>query len=480
MAKFGQGLIQGLTNPQFQQGLFELGDRIAERRRDERELQAIQGAAALGNKGVQFAQAGNVSGLNDTIKQMQNQLSQKGITVARAKVIQSQIQQLQGLVPETKNISRDNSVNSALSIDARLKNEDALRKAMPNLSEAEFQQAVQSLKDNRSELLLNPRVAEKYNTRSAAVRRADREISDLAHEDYVSKNSNALEAAIKNNDTAGVQNFITNAGPRYADDAQKYVSLITGNIETMQRLEENSIANTQTPNVSMYQTRVDALPEGQIKTMIESTLQEYKKAVKSGWNEEKQEWGTRERKNAERIEKSLNAMINGIGMNDLSNQLSSQRASNRELDSQIDAQEAIINLQVPTESMQNEARLRAATINRGRTKRDARNKKVEAPPTEQEINDAARVLLRDAQTNARSQLEQLMQERYPDAEQPEQTSELESMEDNGGYSTKINGNVTTISMIKEALKTQSEQQVKDKLRRSGASEEQLETLFSGL
>jgi hypothetical protein len=410
---------------------------------------------------------------------MQDQLSQPGITVARARIIQSQIQQLQGLVPETKNISTDNSVNSALSIDARLKNEEALRKAMPNLSEAEFQQAVQSLKDNRNELLLDPRVAEKYNTRAAAVRRADREISDLAHEDYVAKNSPALEAAIRNNDTAGVQNFITNAGPRYADDAQKYVSLITNNIETMQRLEENSIANTQTPNVSMYRTQVDALPEGQVKTIIQATLQQYEDAVDSGWNEEKQEWGTRERKNAEAIEKRLNGLINGVGMNDLSNQLATKRAADRELDSQIDAQEAIINLQVPTESMQNDARLRAATISRGRERKE-KGKTVDALPTEQQIDRIANDLLQDAKRNARSQLQQLMKERYPDAEQLEQTSELEPMEDDGGYSTKINGNVTTRNMIKEALNNQSEQQVKDKLRESGASEEQIKTLFSGL
>ena len=99
MARFGQGLIQGLTNPQFQQGLFELGDRIAERRRNERELQAIQGTAALSNEGVAFAQAGNVSGLNASIKQMQDQLAQPGITVARARTLQAGIRQLQGLVP---------------------------------------------------------------------------------------------------------------------------------------------------------------------------------------------------------------------------------------------------------------------------------------------------------------------------------------------------------------------------------------------
>ena len=62
MARFGQGLIQGLTNPQFQQGLFELGDRIADRRRETKQLQAISNITSLSNQGMAAAQAADLGG----------------------------------------------------------------------------------------------------------------------------------------------------------------------------------------------------------------------------------------------------------------------------------------------------------------------------------------------------------------------------------------------------------------------------------
>ena len=480
MARFGQGLIQGLTQPSFGQGLFNLGGQIAERRREKQQLEAIQNAAAIGNQGVAMAQSGDVSGLNETIKSLQNQLGQPGITIDTAKALQAQIQQLQGLVQGTKEISTNNSVNSALTIDTRLKDEAALRQAMPNLSEAEFQQAVQSLKDNRNQLLSDPRVAEKYNTKAAAVRRAERETADLAHEDYVANNTAALETAIKNNDTAGVQSFITGAGARYADDAQKYVNLITDNIETMQRLEENSIANKLEPNVEMYEKQISQFSE-KTQEVLAPLLEKYKETVESGWNKEQQQWNTGGRQTAEAIEKRMQAVINTLGMNDLNSQMGDERIRNRTLDSQIDEQEAILDLQVPTESMMTSARLMAATRFSGREKKaKGRSRMIPDPPTEEEINKIARQMLNDAKTNARSRLQELNAERFPDAEQPEQTSELEQMDDDGGYSTKINGNVTTRSMVKEALATQSEEQVKNRLRKSGASEEQIEALFGGI
>lgn len=427
MARFGERFLSSLTNPTYGQGLFELGAQRAERRREQRQLQAIQNAAAIGNEGVALAQAGNVSGLNTTIKSLQNQLAQPGITIDTAKALQAQIQQLQGLVQGTKEISVNNSVNSALTIDTRLKDEAALRQAMPNLSEAEFQQAVQSLKDNRNQLLSDPRVVEKYNTKAAAVRRVERETADLAHEDYVANNTTALETAIKNNDTAGVQSFITGAGARYADDAQKYVNLITDNIETMQRLEENSIANKLEPNVEMYEKQISQFSE-KTQEVLAPLLEKYKETVESGWNKEQQQWNTGGRQTAEAIEKRLQTVINTLGMNDLSSQIGDERIRKRTLDSLIDEQEVVLDLQVPTESMMTSARLMAATMFSGREKKAKRGSKmIPDPPTEEEINKIARQMLNDAKTNARSRLQELNAERFPDAEQPEQTPELESV-----------------------------------------------------
>lgn len=110
MARFGQGLIQGLTNPQFQQGLFELGDRIADRRRETKQLQAISNITSLSNQGMAAAQAADLGGLNASIKALQQQVA-TAPTVEVANAYNKQITALQGMVPEVKKNASLNSVN---------------------------------------------------------------------------------------------------------------------------------------------------------------------------------------------------------------------------------------------------------------------------------------------------------------------------------------------------------------------------------
>jgi hypothetical protein len=110
MAKFGQGLIQGLTNPQFQQGLFELGDRIADRRKEKNQLQAISNITSLSNQGMASAQSADLGGLNASIKALQQQVP-TAPTVEVANAYNKQITALQGMVPEVKKNASLNSVN---------------------------------------------------------------------------------------------------------------------------------------------------------------------------------------------------------------------------------------------------------------------------------------------------------------------------------------------------------------------------------
>ena len=110
MARFGQGLIQGLTNPQFQQGLFELGDRIADRRKEKNQLQAISNITSLSNQGMAAAQAADVAGLNASIEALQQSIS-TAPTVEVANAYNKQLTNLQSMVPETKRLAALNTVN---------------------------------------------------------------------------------------------------------------------------------------------------------------------------------------------------------------------------------------------------------------------------------------------------------------------------------------------------------------------------------
>lgn len=110
MARFGQGLIQGLTQPSFGQGLFELGGQIAERRREQQQLQAIGNITNVSNQGMAAAQSANLGGLNESIKALQQQVA-SAPTIEVANAINKQITTLQSMVPETKKMASLNSVN---------------------------------------------------------------------------------------------------------------------------------------------------------------------------------------------------------------------------------------------------------------------------------------------------------------------------------------------------------------------------------
>jgi hypothetical protein len=110
MARFGQGLIRGLTQPSFGQGLFNLGEQYVERKKERQQLDAISNITSLSNQGMAAAQAADLGGLNASIKALQQQVA-TAPTVEVANAYNKQITALQGMVPETKKMASLNSVN---------------------------------------------------------------------------------------------------------------------------------------------------------------------------------------------------------------------------------------------------------------------------------------------------------------------------------------------------------------------------------
>lgn len=292
MARFGQGLIQGLTNPQFQQGLFELGDRIAERRRDERELQAIQGAATLGNQGVSFAQAGNVQELQSTITQLTEQLGQAK-NVNTAAQIQSQINKLQGLIPQTQELSTRNSVNTIMGIDGRLANKEALKAAIrasdPALTEQQvesrFKTQVQKLEQQKSELLASDTlINEQYRSRTLALSQAMAAQEELEAQNWIGQNRNAIVAAVKSGNPEAMQASIANAPAAIADEAQDYLDSQIQSYNATLDLQERSIAKTQAPETKSFKDQISEVPEEYDTRTLNTLNANYEEFVKKHWN----------------------------------------------------------------------------------------------------------------------------------------------------------------------------------------------------
>tara|TARA_A100000171_G_scaffold31589_1_gene29991 strand:- start:753 stop:2300 length:1548 start_codon:yes stop_codon:yes gene_type:complete len=315
MAKFGQGLIQGLTNPQFQQGLFELGDRIAERRRDERELQSIQGAAALGNKGVQFAQAGNTQELQNTINQLTDQLGQAK-NVNTAAQIQSQINKLQGLIPDTKQISTRNSINTVMGIDGRLANKEAMKTTIrtqnPTFTEqqveAQFNTQVSTLTKQRNELLSSDTlINEGYQGRRLDLSKARAAQEEIQAREWLAANRSKILAAIKSGKEDNMAASINEAPAAITEQAQDYLAQEVSNHNERRELEDRSIAVKKAPEIKSFKDQISTIEDYDTSALTDLN-QTYEEFVEKHWDGKK--WtGVGEKNRAAVLEKNLRNQI---------------------------------------------------------------------------------------------------------------------------------------------------------------------------
>lgn len=289
MARFAQGLIQGLTQPSFGQGLFDLGGQIAERRQEQRQLQAIQGAAAFGNQGVAFAQAGDVEGLNRTLQEAQNALKQPGITVDTARMLQSQISQLQSLIPQTKEISTRNSVNTIMGIDGKLANKEAFKASElaknPTMTDAEFNAKVQQLEQQKTDLLASDTlINEQYRGRTLALSQAMAAQEELEAQNWIGKNRDAIVNAVKSGNPEAMQASISSAPEAIADEAQEYLDRqIRSHNETLD-LQERSIAMKQAPETKSFQDQISEIGEEYDTTKLKTLNSKYEEFINKHWN----------------------------------------------------------------------------------------------------------------------------------------------------------------------------------------------------
>jgi len=289
MARFGQGLIQGLTQPSFGQGLFNLGEQYAERKQEKNQLQAIQNAAAIGNQGVTFAQAGDVEGLNRTLKQAQEALKQPGITVDTARMLQSQISKLQGLIPQTKEISTRNSVNTIMGIDGKLANKEAFKASElaknPTMTDAEFNAKVQQLEQQKTDLLASDTlINEQYRGRTLALSQAMAAQEELEAQNWIGKNRDAIVNAVKSGNPEAMQASISSAPEVIADEAQDYLDRQIRSYNETLDLQERSISRKQAPETKSFQGQIEEIGEEYDTAKLKTLNSKYEEYVEKNWN----------------------------------------------------------------------------------------------------------------------------------------------------------------------------------------------------
>ena len=438
----------GVTNPLLQQfgrglgGLLGTDMRSAAEIEKEKQAQAMDAAFKASTQGTAAAQQGNVAAVTRQINALQQAMSATTDLSAK-RMYGQQIQQLTSMIPAAQKTEVSNNAKAILRAEQAIAG-----------GEIENEQALRAMEARVAELKKDPEAMREYNNFKMQEWQTQRAQEDMKADAWIKANGSAITQALKDDDFDEVTKLVTSAG-EYTEAAQAYVNRAQQNIKALRDLEENSIERKTAPSVEMWEEKINSLPK-EISKFFDPSLKQYKNAAK-GWNENTQTWNTGARISANRIEKQMTGLYNNM-INQLAS--SDYYASRRiEADKQEKIEELKLKLKTPMGSRYiNDARLYANSIIKN--------------PDDDDIKRIAESFYARDQERDRAQLEYLQQG-------AETIEEEDTPADDGGFSVKVNGNVTTRAMVQEAIAAVGEDETRRKLKTAGLNEDQIEALIGG-
>ncbi len=270
-------------------------------------------------------------------------------------------------------------------------------------------------------------------------------------EQWLNNNSSSIDQAIQDNDIEAVQKIILDAG-EFSEAAQSYVNTSLRNAESMAQFQENSLERKKEPSVDFYEKQINELPE-EIKAFLTPTLTAYREIAKSWDGENWTVSGSRAR--AAQLEKTLQTEIAAINR---SMAISDYRVKQNE---EADKRDRIKALELKIDTPMDNSYIREARIYES-----ALLKKGEEL-SETRVEARANQMY---QREIRGYIEQL-------AALEGKTREETEIKDDGGFSVKVNGQVTTRTMVQEAVALQGLEKTKRKLKDKGLNDQQIKSLL---
>tara|TARA_B100001939_G_scaffold347675_1_gene370071 strand:+ start:33 stop:1505 length:1473 start_codon:yes stop_codon:yes gene_type:complete len=440
MATFSRGFLSSLGRPQMAEGLFNLGaaiggvpGQIRERKKKEQELQAFNQMAQASEQGTAAALEGNVEGLQNQINQL-IKMRDAATDINKKQNIQKAITNLQGQISGAKKISVGNKARELVNIEQQLA-------SLPSGATAQ-RLALQK----RQEVLQNdPEAMRQYQQYQLDTFRYEQAEKEVQAEQWLNSNRALMLEAIEAGDTDKLTSIIEGAGD-YVGAAQKFANAALQSAENMAKFEENSMEQKIGPSVVYYTEQVNNLPE-EIGKNLRSTLDAYTKVSEEGWDGK--QWNTAARIRAKRLEKDLQSQLRAIN---------SQIATSAYFEGR--REEARIKQQIKEIEIKLDTPMGSRYIKDGRIMAQTLLGKDEV--TEAEIYKYAQQLYDLDQQQLRQQLAALT------GEEPVEEED---------FSVMVGNNLTTSSMVREAISRKGEKSVVKQLRDNGVSEEDIESLI---
>lgn len=443
MAKFSQQFLRAMTQPSYQEGLFtaarELGGLRGRLEQERGAMQRFDQAVQASEQGIAAAQQGDVSALTNRIADLRRQMA-SATTLQEKQRIRQEMANLQRLQPGAQKIAVSNKARSIVQGEQALQDESLVG-------------PVRSAIEGRLEVLKqDPEAMAEYNKFKMDQWRTDQAQREMQSQQWLADNSAEISKAIDNNDMDAIESIVQGAG-EFSEAAQSFVATSLRNADAMARFEENSIERKIAPSIDYYKDQLEALPE-EVRKILQPTFDAYKEASDEGWNGS--EWTTGGRLRAKQLEKDMQSQLRSVYSQVATSEYFAKRREEEAKREQI----AQIELELG-------AGMTSKYFSQGRIQAQSMLKKGEQL-TLQMINDAALSLYEADQQNLRSQLSALR------GESPEERP----IEDDGGFSVKVNDQVVTRTMVSDMVsefgKEETRQFLKDE---KGLSNNQIQALL---
>jgi hypothetical protein len=440
MATFSQQFLANLGRPAMTESLFGLGRTIGglpgqaqERKKKEQELQAFNQMAQASEQGTAAALEGNVEGVKQRIAQL-SQARDAAEDLPTKQNIQRAIDNLQRQLPGAKKISVGNKARELVNIEQQL--------ASLPLSATTQRLALQ---ERQKRLQQDPEAMRQYQQYQLDTFRYEQAEKEVQAEQWLNSNRALMLEAIEAGDTDKLTSIIEGAGD-FVGAAQRFSNAALQSKENMAKFEENSMEQKTGPSVDYYTEQVNNLPE-EVNKNLKVILEAYARVSEEGWDGK--QWNTGARIRAKRLENELQSQLkmfsNQLAISEYNRGVSEERRKQEE----IKKLELQIGLPMSSEYLE-EARRQVSSMS---DREDI---------TEDKIRQQAEYLYNLDQKRLREQLAALT------GEEPVEEED---------FSVMVGDNLTTSSMVREAISRKGEKSVVKQLRDNGVSEEDIESLI---
>jgi len=440
MATFSQGFLSSLGRPAMGESLFGLGQaiggvpgQIQERKRREEELARFNQLAQTAEQGTAAAVEGNVEELNKKITEL-SRLRDAATTLEEKNNYQRAIANLQSKIPGAKQVSIGNKAKELVNIEQQL----------ASLPPSATTQRL-ALQKRQGVLQQDPEAMRQYQQYQLDTFRYEQAEKEVQAKQWLNSNRALMLEAIEAGDTDKLTSIIEGAGD-YVGAAQKFADAALQSAENMAKFEENSMEQKTGPSVDYYTEQVNNLPE-EVSKNLKVILEAYTRVSEEGWDGK--QWNAGARIRAKRLENELQSQLkmfsNQLAISEYNRGVNEERRKQEE----IKRLELQIGLPMSSEYVEEARRQLSSMLDR-------------EDITEDKIRQKAEDLYDLDQKRLIKQLAALT------GEEPVEEED---------FSVMVGDNLTTSSMVREAISRKGEKSVVKQLRDNGVSEEDIESLI---